>query len=54
MMKNFEIEISWVKAHGFRYVVKDGKLYWQTAIQTAEMDKDGHIVWHEKEYFDLL
>ena len=45
---------AWCEAHNFPYLIKDDKFFWKTNISCAEQDKNHHITWYSKCYFDFL
>ena len=53
-MKNSKWEqvTVWCEAHGFKWAIVNNRLYWQTNCQTAKMDENGGMTWHDKKHFD--
>lgn len=50
--QRLELGKVWCKNHNFPYKVVGNTLYWQTAIQTAELDEKNEIIaWHDWKYF---
>lgn len=45
----------WFEAHKFPYIKKeDGTYFWQTAVATGEINPDGTIIWHKKNFFEKI
>ena len=55
MKENYFIhDIRWCESHGFPWTIRDNSIYWQTAIQTAQLKENGEIFWHSHDYFDKI
>ncbi len=55
--RNTRIKLSetWCKAHHFPTKIKGNNFYWQTAIQTAEVDLNtGKLKWHSRDFFNEI
>ena len=50
--QRIELSKEWCKAHNFPYKIIGNTFYWQTAIQTAELNEEYKtITWHNWNYF---
>lgn len=54
MSRNWEVHKKWCDNYGFPWLIINNKFYWQTYIQTAEIDEEGKLHWHSHCFFDFL
>ena len=38
----------------FPWKIINNHFFWQTRIQTGELDENGHVKWHDREYFTTI
>ena len=46
--------IAWCEAHNYKWAIVNNHFYWQTNYQTAEIEPNGKLWWHDREYFDEI
>ena len=51
---NYAWAIGWCHAHRFPWKIINGSIFWKTAIQTGEIDRDKKTLWHDRDFFDTL
>lgn len=52
------LSTKWMEAHGFPCKIVNGYIYWQTNYQTGETwedeDREIHLEWHDRDYFESV